>query len=438
MVIVQAAAQVEHGRRADNPRPGHGRAVGRVGARAGEPAVGRPAVLTVQTGIEHDRTHETQAKGHLIFRAQRVVQFRVEGIGRLVACLRLLEIVLAERSVDVRQRDEREQPLRDRADAAGRNQIVREDRAIGAADVACRRIVDMLRHGAEVAVPHGRGRHDGLDDVAQIVDRPLVVAEEEEFVLHDRAADRRPAVRERRRRFQVREGIARAGLLVVPEEERAALEGVRAGFQRHVRDRAARAAELRIVVARRHADRLERVRRGDDHLQQAGLLIVVEPLDHRVVRQARLAVDLGRQRVLRVEERGMLAVRTGRAGHGHQETLEVPIEGEGEVRHHFRFDEPSGIRAVCLDHRTLAGHGDRLFDRADLHFEIHADRRVHRHDHALADVLLEADHLRHDGVGAVFQTGECVEAALVARRAVADVGAGLGNRHVHARHGQPG
>jgi hypothetical protein len=90
----------------------------------------------------------------------------------------------------------------------------------------------------------------------------------------------------------VREVIAGDGRVRVAEGERAALEVVRAGLDGDVHDRAARSAELRVIVARRDADSLQGVRRRNDHLQQAGAVVVVDPLDHRVVRLSRLTVDL--------------------------------------------------------------------------------------------------------------------------------------------------
>ena len=75
------------------------------------------------------------------------------------------------------------------------------------------------------------------DDVADVVDRALVVAEEEQLVADDRAAQREAAVGELGRRLQVREVVAGVGRLVVAEEERAALQIVGAGLERDVGDR---------------------------------------------------------------------------------------------------------------------------------------------------------------------------------------------------------
>jgi hypothetical protein len=94
------------------------------------------------------------------------------------------------------------------------------------------------------------------------------------------------------------EVIAGVGGFGVAVEESAALEIVGARLERHVGDRAAGSPELGVVVARRNADGFECVRRGDDDRHQARLVVVVEPFDQRVVRHARLTVDLGAERVL--------------------------------------------------------------------------------------------------------------------------------------------
>ena len=72
----------------------------------------------------------------------------------------------------------------------------------------------------------------------------------------------------------------------------------------------------------------------------------------RVVRQPRLAVDLDRERVLRVEELRVLAVRPRRARHGDEHALEVAVEGERHVGHHLRFDDAAGVGPVGLQERA--------------------------------------------------------------------------------------
>src|SRR6185312_13889233 len=69
VVVGQPAAHVQDRLRAEHSRPGHAGAAARVGAGAGEAAIGWTAVLTEQARIEDHRPHEADAVGHLILRA---------------------------------------------------------------------------------------------------------------------------------------------------------------------------------------------------------------------------------------------------------------------------------------------------------------------------------------------------------------------------------
>ena len=88
-----------------------------------------------------------------------------------------------------------------------------------AVDVAGERIVDAVGHRAEITVPHRHRRDGRAHDVAVVVERALVVAEEEQLALDDRPAQREAAVEETARRRDVREVVAGVGLLVVGENE---------------------------------------------------------------------------------------------------------------------------------------------------------------------------------------------------------------------------
>ena len=354
MVVVDAASHVQQGRAAERPGPRGGRADALVGARPGETVVRRTAIQAEGTGVVHHRPHEADAVRHLILGAGADVELHVEAIGRLLARLRLLIVVLSEgRTVDVGRRNEPDEALSDRAEPVRRNDVAGKDHPVVPVHVPCERIVDALRDGAEVAAAHGQRRHDGAHDVARVVDGPLIIAEEEELVVNDRSAEGEAGVEELRRGFQVCEVLARVGRIRVAEHERASFDLVGARLQGDVRHRPARPPELRVVVARRHAHRLERIGGGNDHLQQSGLVIVVEPLDQRVVRQTRLAVDFHGQRILRVEEGRVFTVRTRRARHCDQDALEIPVEGERHVAHHLRFDDTARIGAVGLQDRAL-------------------------------------------------------------------------------------
>jgi len=73
----------------------------------------------------------------LILRTQRVIHLRVEPVRRLLADLCLLEVDLAKRGArDVRQRNELEQVLRDRADAVRRDDVAVKGRSAAAVAVS--------------------------------------------------------------------------------------------------------------------------------------------------------------------------------------------------------------------------------------------------------------------------------------------------------------
>ena len=155
-------------------------------------------------------------------------------------------------------------------------------------------------------------------------------------------------------------------------------------------------------------------------------MVVVQAFDERGARHARLAVDFEPQRVLRVEELRVLAVRPGHAGDRHHERLEVPVERQWQFRDHLRFDDPAGVGAVRLQQRRFRRHGDRFRHLADFEGQVDTHRRVDVHPDVLAHDLLEALEFGRDVVGAVLQAREDVVAKLVGHRGAADVRLHLG------------
>ena len=196
-VVVQAAAHVEDGLGADHARPGHRAAVAGVGAGPGEAAVGRTAVLAEGARVEDDRPHEAEPVRHLVLVAQRVSSpWRRSRRWSSRAAPPARSWSGRGCAGGVRLGDQRQQPARDRADALLRNLVVLEPRPAVAVDVAGERIVDAVRHRAEIAIAHRHRRNRRAHDVAAVVERPLVVAEEEQLVLDDRSAQREAAVEE--------------------------------------------------------------------------------------------------------------------------------------------------------------------------------------------------------------------------------------------------
>ena len=234
----------------------------------------------------------------------------------------------------------------------------------------------------------------------------------------------------------MRKVARRVCLLVVAESEKAALEGVRTGLERDVRDGSARAAEFGVIRARADAHGLDRLGRRNERRQQAGPVVVVDPLDLHVVGEPRLSVDVGREAVLRVEELRVRPERTRGARHRDQHALEIAVEPERHFLEVHALDDAAGVGAVGLQERRLADDGDGFLDCADLHLQIHAHRRVHGHIDILAHHLLEARELADHAIPAVFEIREDVVARLIGDGRVADVGVHLSDGHRRARHGE--
>ena len=149
-------------------------------------------------------------------------------------------------------------------------------------------------------------------------------------------------------------------------------------------------------------------------------MIVVDAFEQDVVRQSRLAVHLGRQAILRVEEHRMLAVRPRRAGHRDEGRLEVPV-AQRYLLEQLALDDASGVGAIGLQERRLADDGNCLGHRADFELQVDAQRGVDLDDRLVAHGLLEAGQLGGDAVQAVLDAREHVVAVLVCDRRRADV-----------------
>src|SRR5262249_42473640 len=153
------------------------------------------------------------------------------------------EVVLSERGAgDVWRGDECEHLLRNRADAVVRDDIVEKWRSPSAVRVSSGWIVNGGRRVAEIAGAPLRDRNHGATDFAELVARVLVIAEVEEFVFDDRAADGKADLavtcqRLAEVRRQRREVIFGNRVFIVAEEEAAAVNTVRARFERYRTDR---------------------------------------------------------------------------------------------------------------------------------------------------------------------------------------------------------
>jgi len=214
---------------------------------------------------------------------------------------------------------------------------------------------------------------------AEVVARALVVHEEEELVLDDRPPQRGPELLVARRSLGAREVVLGQRAVSVPEEEGRSFELVGPRLEGHVGDGSPRAAELGVIVARAHAHRLDRVGRRDDHGEESGAVVIVDPVQHHVVGQAGLAVHVGGKAVLGVEELGVGTEGPRGSRHRHQKALEVAVEGERHLGDLLALDEPSGVGPVGLEGGCLLHHGHRFGHGADLEHEVHPHRRVDVH-----------------------------------------------------------
>ncbi len=165
-------------------------------------------------------------------------------------------------------------------------------------------------------------------------------------------------------------------------------------------------------------------------------MVVVQAFDERRARHARLAVDFEPQRVLRVEELRVLAVRPGHAGDRHHEGLEVPVERQRQFRDHLRFDDPARCRcgpsaaaAISADTVTASVIWPTSRGRSTRTVVLTSTLTFCAHH------LLEALEFGRDVVGAVLQAGEDVVANLVGHRGAADVRLHLGGGNGGARNG---
>ncbi len=141
---------------------------------------------------------------------------------------------------------------------------------------------------------------------------------------------------------------------------RHAVNPIRSGFQNHVGDRAASPPQLRLVIARRDTDDLDRFGRRNQDLQQTRALIVVGALDLIVVAVPHLAVHFGLQRAAGIEKLRVLEGGRSRTRREVQKTLEVAIDTQRQFFDDVRFEDARGVDAVGLQQGRRAGDFDRF------------------------------------------------------------------------------
>ena len=236
-----------------------------------------------------------------------------------------------------------------------------------------------------------------LDRSSFVQPHALEVGEEVHFVLHNRPANRAAEL------VLLRIGlgqvvlrlkkILRPQILVVEELEGAAMNLVRARLDHGVDDRARGAAELGVELAGEHLKFLRGVER---HARLRAvvlteIIVVVPRAVHQVAVVARIDA-VGGQRVgtprRQVRGRDDAGKQAGEVG-------EVARDARN-VRQLFRADVAADLLRRDVDDRRLAGHRNRLFERAELELDVDGHLVADGQHDVAADEPLEALELRRD------------------------------------------
>ena len=157
-------------------------------------------------------------------------------------------------------------------------------------------------------------------------------------------------------------------------------------------------------------------------------MVVVDALDLDVVGQARLAVHVRRERVLRVEELRVRLERARGAGNGRHHALKVTAEAKWHRGNLLALDDAAGVGAIRLQGRRVGAHRQRFGDGPGLERQIDADGGVDVDADVLAHDLLEPGQLGLDAIDRVLEVREGEGAGLVGDRRRADVRALVGHR----------
>ena len=333
----------------------------------------------------------------------------------------------------IRRRQELLQNLRRyRIDAVCRNDVSGERRPVLSRPVlrAGQRIVNLMPDvSAQVAGAERAVGNAFLVGVGLMIQRPHVVGEEEELIVLDRPADIAAEIVvcdvshrgiEKRSRIQV----AILQILVA-----GAVKLIGSRLDHHIHDRAGGAAQFRIVVGGGNVDRLNRLRRRNQNLQQPRFFVIVDALDLIVIAHARLSVHVRLHGAGRVKKLRMLEGLLHRAGHQVQKILEIPVDAEGQFLHQLRIHGAPGIGAIGLQNSGHRRHFHRLRHVARHHLQIHAWAGVGFQNYAAVHFALESRHLHRYFVQPGRHLGKTIKTGFVGQPGVNDLGVGLRERH---------
>ena len=337
--------------------------------------------------VVDDRAHVAELGPDLMARRPVPVHFRVVVLPVNRAIFRPRVVVRVATGTDTSCVGLRKQLLdlqRDRVEHALGNLVVRKRLPPRAVGVPGQGIVNHLQRAvgveclAEVAGPergvgHGEEREDALP--------PLIAlegSEEEQFVLANRAAERRPILVRLHRQLlgrRTRIEVVRLGVQLVAVEvfKGRALELVRARLGDDGDGAAAGHALLGVEAARRHVDCVDRL--GGRHVHH----MIGQPDVHvrRAVGARRvvgvgLAVHVSRQRARRRVGFRIAERQRRRPRRKIQQPLEIAVPVQRHVGEIRRSNLGVHVGLVGLEQRRLADHQHRLRDRGQLHLHVDA------------------------------------------------------------------
>ena len=308
--------------------------------------------------------------------------------------------------------------LRNRVDPVGRNDVPRELRTlrrrarklrrsaggipIGAA--LRQRIVDgnhvavLVLEIREVAVVHRRRRHGSGEQHAFPVAVAFVVAEEEQLVLENRAADAAAELVLHERRTIHSRAVAEEGVgiqhLVAKVLVQTAVEVVGAALGGDVDHAAGKASELRAVAVGLHAELGNRIRTGDQ-----GHDVAVAIVGRNAIKvggalvggaAANLVVAAGKH--VLAGQAALGASLRNHAGSQRNQVQNVAAIERKPLDRARGYVLPHGGR-FGLQHRSGTGDFHRLFHIAELHGHVDASHLLDFHLHLVRGVGLKSGSL---------------------------------------------
>ena len=317
------------------------------------------------------------------------------------------------------------------ADAVGRDDVAREL-------LPGERVDDRRGDARQVADAPRRRRDRRRGGARGILARSLVVAEEEQRVLHQRPAegaaiDVLPAFR-LRRAGPVPLPRVRVEVAVPVELERVAPEAVGARLQYAGDDGAAHVARVGGVVVGLDRDLGHGIRAGLVPDAVVDGLVHVETVQRVVVHLLPVPVDVGARAADARDVREAGRVGRHRAGQHQGELAGVPAV-ERQRRRGAPRDHLADRGRLRLQDRGLSGHLDGLGDGTDRHLEVETGHLPRLERDGLGRGRPEPGQFGLEDVGADEDRGDGVVAGLIGDRHVGHVGGPVGCRDGDARQG---